>query len=199
MGGASVKIFDYCSLADDLCVRYAGQLPQAEQQLRILRDSGRLSLGGSNRTLLDPNVKEMLLGARLETVTALKSLLEQLEYLDTLIVASECRPTIVTATLDDVITTLAQSGIEMKPSHWAVVCMLCDECGKPLTPQQLVNALKHNKITSTKPLASRQAIIEAYIPYTKKEHFPNWPRNTKKQLLYYEIATLIKPLIDVMA
>lgn len=197
-GGASVKIFDYCHLADDVCVRYAGQLPQAEQQLRILRDSGRLSLGGSNNTLLDPNVKAILQGARSEAIDTLKSALEQLEYLDTLLVACDCRPTIVSASLDDVINAVVDSGLIEKSSDWAAVVMLCQEQGKNVTETKLINALRINRKAMSQKLPLKQTLQRAFVPYGRKNHFPAWPKLTAKENRFYAIASVAFPLISVL-
>ena len=192
-------MFDYTSLVDELVTGKSLEYEMAQRKLDELRDKGAINLGQNDAMLHSSEMANMLAALRGEAVTHLRSAFEELEFIDSLMLLGRLRTTHDTATLDEVITTLAQSGIEMKPSHWAVVCMLCDECGKPLTPQQLVNALKHNKLASKKPLPSRQAIINAYIPYSKKAHFPNWPRNSKKEQHFYELATHIKPLIDVMA
>ncbi|MBQ0020656.1 MAG: hypothetical protein KBT39_09070, partial [Bacteroidales bacterium] len=134
-----------------------------------------------------------------EAVTHLRSAFEELEFIDSLMLLGRLRTTHDTATLDEVITRLAESDIEMKPSDWVAICMLCDEAGKRLTPTQLVNALKNNKLTNRKPIASRDSFAHANISYPPEQHFPAWPQNTTKEKRYYKIASLIKPLIDVMS
>lgn len=195
---ANVSIFDYSDLADYVILHQGGQAARAEQTITDLRDSGRLNLDGGNNPLLSQEVLTMLSEMRVSACKSLREALNLLSEIDSFLLLNSCRPTLLTATLDDIITTLAQSDIEMKNSDWAVVCMLCDESGKRLTPTELIESLRNNKITSKAPIASRESLKQAYITYEPEDYFPNWPQKTAKQRRYYKLATLIKPLIDVL-
>lgn len=195
---ANVSIFDYSDLADYVVLHQGGQAARAEQTITDLRDSGRLNLDGGNNPLLSQEVLTMLSEMRVSACKSLREALNLLSEIDSFLLLNSCRPTLLTATLDDIITTLAQSDIEMKNSDWAVVCMLCDESGKRLTPTELIESLRNNKITSKAPIASRESLKQAYITYEPEDYFPNWPQKTAKQRRYYKLASLIKPLIDIL-
>ena len=192
-------MFDYTSLIDELVTGKSPEYEMAQHKLDDLRDKGAISLGQNDSLLHSAELCGVLQCLRCEAVKHLRGAFEELEFIDTLMLLGKARPTIVTASLDDVITPLAQSGIEMKPSDWVVICMLCDEAGKRLTPQQLVNALRENRLANKKPIARRESFVQAYVAYPRNMHFPAWPQNSTKEKRYYKIATLIKPLIDVMS
>lgn len=197
IGGLKEKIFDYKDLADYICREQAGQRAFAESAVNRLRDAGRLNISDDS-PFRSREFNAMLSAAKVDVISRLREDLEDLEYIETMLLLCNCRPTLLTAKLNDIITTLAQSDIEMKNSDWAVVCMLCDESGKRLTPTELIESLRNNKITNKKPIASRESLKQAYITYEPEDYFPNWPQKTAKQRRYYKLATLIKPLIDVL-
>lgn len=198
-GGRLAKIFDYSRQADFLCTQRCGQIDSAKEQLTRLRDEGQYNIVDPKSPLLSTEVSLILQGLRQDVVNQLLNNISALEYIDTLMLVNDTKPTIVSSTIDDIINAALSSGYMKKPSDWAAVVMLANDLGKSITATTLGNALSNNAEAIIFGLPRRQSIDQAYIEHTKKNAFPNWSRNTQKEERYYKIAEAIYDLMQVFA
>lgn len=190
-------MLNYGRVTDYLCLEQCGQREAAEQRMKELRDSGRLSLS-SLKVLNSSEMCTILQGLRMDTVRQLRAAAAALEYIDTLQLLSETRSTIVSASIDDIISAALKSGYMKKPSDWAAVVMLAHDLCKPITSTTLCNALSSNAEAVNFGLPSRQSLDNAYIPHTRKSVFPNWKCKSQKEQRYFRIAETIYNLLSVL-
>lgn len=154
-------------------------------------------MAGYDNPLLSSEVTKILQGLREDVVNQLRSNISALEYIDTLMLANDSKPTIVSSTLDDIISAALKSGYMKKPSDWAAVVMLADDLGKPITATTLCNALSSNAEAVNFGVPVKQTLYTAYIEHTKKQAYPNWGRKTQKEERYFKIAEAIYGLMQV--
>lgn len=180
-----------------LCLQQGGQRADAEERLRHLRESGHYGVGHDGDPLLSSELCKILQGLRQDVVDQLRSNIEALEYIDTLCLVNESKPTLVSASIDDVIQAAMQSGHITKPSDWAAVVMLATDMGKAITATALSNALRTNTEALKLGVPSKQLLHKAYIEHTKKYAYPNWSRKTQKEERYFKIAEAIYGIMQV--
>lgn len=190
-------MLNYGRVADYLCLERCGQLDAAAQRVKELRDSGKLE-AESLKVLNSSEVCRILQGLRMDAVEQVRAAISTLEYIDTLFLLNETRPTIVSASIDDVIEAVLESGLMKRPSDWAAVVMLANDMGKKLTSTSLINALSNNVKAINFGLPSKQLLHKAYIEHIQKKAFPNWGRNTLKEERYYRIAESVFGLVSVL-
>lgn len=203
MGGANVKIFDFAHLADLLCLQQGGQRAAAEERLAVLRDSGKLALGGGRSPLLSGEFINVLNEMISNEEQLLRNAIKNLEFLYTLQLVSRERPTVVSATMDEVIEVALREDVIRKPNDWVVILMLCAEQQKPLTPTALINYLENNKKVPRELLPTRPSLARADFMMTHKNYWPNWqkPANMQNELFKQRkrVAEVVFPLIQVLS
>ena len=202
IGGGDVRVFNFSALYDAICQQQAGQHAAAEVRLGVLRDKGLLNLRDGRHPLISPEVSDLVINEIVRAESRLRDTLDELEMLYTLRLLGHVRPTIITASLDDVIEAALSASVIRKPSDWVVILMLCAEQGKPLTPTALINALKANRKVPRALIPYRQGLVQADFMMTRSNYWPSWKKpSTMRDENFKQkcrIAEVVFPLINVL-
>lgn len=143
----------------------------------------------------------MLLAQRKSLKDSIMQQIEQLEYIDSLLIINQSQPIPTTTTLADAIAAVQRLQLIEQPTDWVALKMLADDLGKTLGYSELLNALKLNAKGIKLPL--REALCRSYIEHTRKHAYPNWPnpnpRSKKRLERLLRIAQTALPYIQNMA
>lgn len=190
-------MLNYGRIADYLCLEQCGQREAAEELMHELCDNGQID-AESLKLLNSSEVRKIMQGLRIDAVNQVRTAISALEYIDTLMLINGAKPTLLSASIDDVIEAVLESGLLRRPSDWAAVVMLATDLGKPVTATSLCNALSNNAKAINFGLPSRQLLHAAFVEHTRKNAYPNWNRKTQKEERFYKIAEHVYSLVSVL-